>query len=49
MCDTPPGIIEQEQAFLAALQSSATFQFDASQLTLRRADGTVTVFSSRMQ
>jgi heat shock protein HslJ len=49
MCDTPTGIMEQESDFLSALQSSATFQFDASQLTLRRADGTVTVFSTRMQ
>jgi heat shock protein HslJ/uncharacterized protein YraI len=49
MCDTPTGIIEQEQAFLAALQSSTSFQFDVSQLTLRRADGTVTVFATRIQ
>ena len=49
MCDTPTGIMEQERDFLAALRSSATFQFDASQLTLRRADGTVTVFSTRIQ
>ena len=49
MCDTPTGIMEQERDFLAALRSSATFQFDASQLTLRRADGTVTIFSARIQ
>jgi heat shock protein HslJ len=49
MCDTPTGIMEQEQDFLAALRASATFQFDVSQLTLRRADGTVTVFSNRIQ
>lgn len=49
LCDTPTGIMEQEADFLRALQSSTSFQFDADRLTLRRGDGTVTVFMSRMQ
>jgi heat shock protein HslJ len=49
ICDTPTGIMEQEADFLRALQSSTSFQFDADRLTLRRADGTVTAFMSRIQ
>ncbi len=49
LCDSPSGVMEQESAFLAALRSSATFQFDGNQLTLRRSDGTITAFMSRLQ
>jgi heat shock protein HslJ len=48
-CDSPAGIMQQEADFLAALRASSTFQFDGSQLTLRRGDGTTTVFANRLQ
>jgi heat shock protein HslJ len=46
-CDS--GVMQQENDFLAALRSSATSQFDGNQLTLRRGDGTTTVFAIRLQ
>jgi heat shock protein HslJ len=49
MCSDIPGTMEQESDFLAALQSSATFRFDGNRLEMRRADGTVTVFFTRLQ
>ena len=48
-CSDVPGQMEQEQAFLAALQSSSTFQFNGSSLELRRWDGTITVMYTRLQ
>ncbi|MBK8047194.1 MAG: META domain-containing protein [Anaerolineales bacterium] len=49
MCDTPPGVMEQEQSFISALQSSSTFRFDGNRLELRRWDGTITVMYTRLQ
>jgi heat shock protein HslJ len=37
------GVMEQEQQFLAALQSAATYQLDGNRLELRRADGALAV------
>jgi heat shock protein HslJ len=48
-CENPPGTMEQDAAFLSALQSSATFRFDGNRLELRRADGTITVMYTRLQ
>ena len=33
-CETPAGIMEQEQAFLSLIQSAATFQISAGQLSI---------------
>ena len=38
-CSEPAEVMEQEAAYIAALQSAATFQFDGNRLTLRRAMG----------
>jgi heat shock protein HslJ len=35
LCETPEGVMQQEQQYLAALQSAATFQISGSQLQLR--------------
>ena len=35
--------MDQEQQFLAALQSAATYKLDSSRLELRRADGALAV------
>jgi len=48
-CSDPDGIMDQEAAYLAALQSATSFQFDASRLTLRRADGSVAALFNRLQ
>jgi heat shock protein HslJ len=42
-CDTPTGVMDQESAYLAALQSSVSFQNDGATLTLMNADGQNTV------
>lgn len=47
MCDQP--VMDQEQQYLAALQSATTFQFDGNRLTLRRWDGATAVTFSRLQ
>jgi heat shock protein HslJ len=48
MCSEPEGIMEQESAYLAALESVTTFQIEGDELTLMNADGvrvaTFTVF-----
>ena len=41
--------MEQEAAYIAALQSAATFQFDGNRLTLRRGDGATAVVFTRLQ
>ena len=48
-CDTPPGVMQQEADFMNALRATSSFQFDGAQLTLRRSDGTTTVFATRLQ
>ena len=35
LCETPAGVMQQEQQFLAALQSAATFQITGNQLQIR--------------
>ena len=42
-CETPAGVMEQESAYLAALQASVTSQNDGATLTLLNADGVRTV------
>jgi heat shock protein HslJ len=42
-CPDPEGVMEQESAFLAALENSATLQLGADRLTLRSAGGSTTV------
>jgi heat shock protein HslJ len=49
ICTEPDGVMEQEAAYLAALQSAATFQFDGNRLTLRRWDGATAVTFTRLQ
>ncbi len=43
MCMDPEGVMEQEMAFGAALQSAATFSIQGDQLELRTADGALAV------
>ncbi|HEY7060780.1 MAG TPA: META domain-containing protein [Chloroflexota bacterium] len=38
-CLTPPGIMEQEAAYLAALQTARTYRIEGSRLILETADG----------
>jgi heat shock protein HslJ len=38
-CGDPPGIMEQETAYLAALESAATYQIEGDVLELRTSDG----------
>jgi len=38
LCPTPEGIMEQEQAFIAALESAATYQVRGDTLEMRTAD-----------
>jgi heat shock protein HslJ len=40
MCPGPEGIMEQESAYLAALQSAATYEIQGTQLAIAGADGT---------
>ncbi len=45
-CAEPEGTMEQEQAFLAALQSAATFRIEADNLELRTADDAMAVMAT---
>ena len=40
-CERPPGVMEQEQAYLAALPAAARYAVEGSTLTLLAADGTI--------
>lgn len=40
-CETPPGVMEQEQAFLAALPKTASYTVDGTSLTLLTREGTI--------
>jgi heat shock protein HslJ len=42
-CMDPEGIMEQEQQYLAALQTAATYRVDGDQLEMRTADGALAV------
>ena len=44
-CDTPDGVMEQEQQYLAALQSAATFRIEGDQLWLRTAGDAIAVIA----
>lgn len=44
-CMEPEGLMEQEQAFLAAISTASTFAVDGTQLTITTADGQLLVFS----
>ncbi len=46
-CGEPEGIMEQEQAFLAALQSAATFRIEGGNLELRTAGDAIAVMMTR--
>lgn len=46
-CAEPEGIMEQEQAFLAALQSAATFRVEGDQLEMRTAADAMAVLLTR--
>lgn len=43
MCNEPAGVMEQEQAYLSALETAATYRIDGNQLELRTADGALAV------
>ena len=47
LCDSPEGVMQQEQQFLAALQSAATFQITGAQLQIRSAGDTLAVMANR--
>jgi heat shock protein HslJ len=46
-CAEPEGTMEQEQAFLAALQSAATFRIEGDNLELRTAGDAIAVMATR--
>jgi heat shock protein HslJ len=43
MCQEPPGIMEQEQQYLAALESAATYRIDGPTMQMRTADNATAV------
>ncbi len=47
-CAEPEGVMDQEQAFLAALQSAATFRISGDRLELRTAGDQVAVIATRV-
>jgi heat shock protein HslJ/uncharacterized protein YraI len=47
LCDTPEGVMQQEQQFLSALQSAATFQITGNQLNIRTAADALAIVASR--
>ncbi len=46
-CAEPKGVMEQEAAFLKALETAATARFEADRLELRTADGAIAATLSR--
>ncbi len=48
-CDSPEGVMQQEQQFLAALNSAATFQISGAQLQIRSAADALAVMANRAQ
>lgn len=46
-CAEPEGVMEQEQAFLAALQSAATFTVEGDALEMRTAEDAIAVMMTR--
>jgi heat shock protein HslJ len=48
-CETPEGVMQQEQQFLAALQSAATLQITGNQLQIRSGADALAVVATRAQ
>ncbi|MCC6167019.1 MAG: META domain-containing protein [Caldilineaceae bacterium] len=46
-CDEPPGVMEQEAEFLAALSSAATYSIQGNVLQMRRADDQLALMMTR--
>lgn len=46
-CESPEGIMEQESAYLIALQSATTFRIEGDQLWMRNADDAISVIAVR--
>ena len=46
-CETPEGVMQQEQQYLSALQNAATFDIAGSTLTIRNASGAMQVVAQR--
>ena len=44
-CETPQGVMEQEAAYLIALQSATTFRIEGDQLWLRNAGDAIAVIA----
>ena len=47
MCDKPAGVMQQEQQYLAALQSAGTFQISGNQLQIRSGADALAVVATR--
>ena len=47
MCAEPPGVMEQEQQFLTALESVTAMRIEGNRLEMRRADGALAVSAQR--
>jgi heat shock protein HslJ len=48
-CETPEGVMEQEAAYLAALESAATFRIEGDQLWLRTAEDAIAVIAVKKE
>ncbi len=49
LCETPAGVMEQEQQYLAALQSAATFRIENDELWLRTAEDAIAVVATKAE
>ncbi len=47
MCTEPSGVMEQEQAFILALQYSSSFQVDGTQLRIENQSGNLSIIADR--